>query len=248
MTSKTGIRNNNPVRLALLLGLTAVVSISAMAKNRFPEFSAFYKAYKAGIKLAESRVMLRRAGNGYKYISVTEPGGIVSLFRKDVVTETSIWNYDKNNKVKVSEYTFKHMKGKKRKKYRHVRFNWKDMTAVSQTNQHTWNLKLNGATYDQFAVQLAVMQDLKNTGATLTYAIARDNRLRTYTFEVVRKEKIRVPAGTFETVVIKRVRKKKKKTTYMWCAPKLGYLPVKVKHVEKSGSSAYMELVKVSGF
>jgi hypothetical protein len=55
-----------------------------------------------------------------------------------------------------------------------------------------------------------------------------------------------VPAGTFETVKITKVRKNKNRETFIWCAPALNYLPVRIWQREKDDIEYESELAEFS--
>jgi hypothetical protein len=63
---------------------------------------------------------------------------------------------------------------------------------------------------------------------------------------VVGKETLELPAGTFETVKILRLRENKKRETLVWCAPALNYLPVRIWQREKDDVEYESELEEFS--
>ena len=58
-------------------------------------------------------------------------------------------------------------------------------------------------------------------------------KIKTLTFAKQGKEKIKTPAGTFNTVKIQVVRNSNKRNTTLWLAEELDYMPVKIRHNEK---------------
>jgi len=239
------------MRKILALMITSLVTFTmanaSSDSNSIPNFNAHYKIYKGGIKAAKAHLSLKKNGNQYVYKSVTDLAGIFSLLKKQVRTEISNWEYDANKQIKVRDYSFTHMKGKKRKKYRTIKFDWTKNQALNKFKQQKITVKLKPGAIDKFTLQLAVMRDLKQNKKTLDYTIVDDGKLKHYHFTILGYENIKTPAGTYKAIKIKRERKKKKRTTYMWCAPKLHFLPVKILHVEKSGSKASMELSSITG-
>jgi len=215
--------------------------------NALPDFDAHYKLYKSGLNAATTHLSLRQSAGQYIYKSNSKTAGLVSVFRNDTISEISHWKFNKKNQIIVSDYTYKHMKGKKRKKYRNVRFNWSENIAINKYKNQTKSVKLKPTSIDGFTLQLALMLDLKKNKKQLDYLIVDDGRIKNYHFSIIGKEQIKTAAGTYQTIKLKRVRKNKKRTTYMWCAPKLNYLPVKIQHVEKNGSKFGMELTSVKG-
>jgi hypothetical protein len=63
---------------------------------------------------------------------------------------------------------------------------------------------------------------------------------------VVGEETLELPAGTFDTVKITKLRSNKKRETYIWCAPALNYLPVRIWQREKDDAEYLSELESFS--
>jgi hypothetical protein len=54
-----------------------------------------------------------------------------------------------------------------------------------------------------------------------------DEKIRTYTMAITGREKIRIPAGEFDAIVVERIDDPKKIAKF-WVAPELDFMPVKV--------------------
>lgn len=214
--------------------------------NTFPDFNAEYKVNKGMLK-ATTKLSLQKNKDFYVYKSESKIGGVISWIRSDIITRISNWQFDQSGRIKVKDYTFKHMNGKKRKKYESVHFDWKTQKAANEFKSRIETVTLQPDTLDQFTLELALMRDLKNNKKQLDYSIIDDGKIKHYHFIREGMEDVQTPAGKFKTVKIKRIRKKKNRVTYMWCSPKLGYLPVKIQQTEK-GDKHISELTKVSGF
>ena len=214
-----------------------------------PDFTAKYTLYKAGLRAAVSTVTLKRTGPAtWSYTSNASPVGLVSVFRSDKIHEQSLWSLVKNN-IQVNEYTFSHKRGRKQKKYNHLAFNWKNNTAASQIKDSKKTIKLSPGALDKFTLQLRIMRDMtKNGKPAPSYSVTHKHQLKNWVFTLSGTEKVKTAKGTLDTVIIKRSRKNKKRTTYMYLAKKYNYLPVKIKHVEKNGSKFYMVLTGLTGF
>ena len=116
---------------------------------------------------------------------------------------------------------------------------------VSNTVEgHTWEMEIPQNALDKLVVQIAVMMDLAAGKKELVYDIADGGKLKEYRFAVVGKENIRVPAGEFEVLKIERIRKDNDRTTYLWCAPSLNYLPVRIEQIEHEDGVTYLSELK----
>ncbi len=228
--------------------LSLVISTGYSAKAPFPDFTAKYTLYKAGLRAAESTVTLKRTGpTTWTYSRKASPVGLVSIFRSDKIVDISHWALV-NGKIKVNDYTFSHKRGRKQKKYNRLVYNWKAHTAASQIKDSRKTIKITSNAIDKFTLQLRIMRDMiKNGKPASSYAVTYKHKLKSWVFTISGKEKIKVGNKMVDTIIIKRTRKNKKRTTYLYLAPKHYFLPVKVLHVEKSGSKFYMILTKLTG-
>jgi len=80
-------------------------------------------------------------------------------------------------------------------------------------------------------------------------SVADGGSVSRYTFAVVGRERIKVPAGEFDTVRVARVKDgpEDKRSSEMWLAPSLGYIPVRMLATDKDGSQLDQVATKISG-
>lgn len=79
----------------------------------------------------------------------------------------------------------------------------------------------------------------------LVVTVVDDDRIKQYTLAVVGEETVEVPAGSFKTIRVERI-KDPKKTTRFWVAPDLGYRLVKVEQQRKDDPVLGFELKAIS--
>ena len=236
------------MRIPVLLAGLFAVSTLVHADPVFKPFEADYVLHKGSVKAATSKIKLSVSGNQYEYSRQGSTAGLVSMFSSIAQQETSEFTLTAQGQIQVSEYHQQQTKGgKKTKKSTSILFDWTKRIAVHTKKGQSHNVALGDEALDPFAVELAMMRDLKKSHQLPTYSIVDSDKIVPYKFEILGEESVTTPAGTFTTLKIKRERENKKRTTYIWAAPKLGYLPVKVEHVEKDGSSFSSVLTRVSG-
>ncbi|VAW77661.1 hypothetical protein MNBD_GAMMA12-991 [hydrothermal vent metagenome] len=233
--------------ISTLLSLIASTGF-ATDKAPFPDFTAEYTLYKAGLRAAVSVVTLKRTSpTSWSYKRKASPVGIVSVFRSDKISDHSDWSLV-NNAIQVKQYTFSHKRGSKQKKYNRFVYNWKTNTASSQVKDSKKTIKITPVAIDKFTLQLRIMRDMAQNGKPAAqYFVTDKHKLKSWVFTISGKEKIKIGKEMLDTVILKRTRKNKKRTTYLYLSKKYRYLPVKVLHVEKNGSKFYMLLTKLSG-
>jgi hypothetical protein len=83
---------------------------------------------------------------------------------------------------------------------------------------------------------------LANGETDISFDVADGGKLKVYRYRVVGADTIEVPAGTFRTVKVARVRDNSRRETYIWCAPALHYLPVRIWQRETDDSEYQSDL------
>jgi len=224
---------------AILLLMTWLVPAGIVLADLPPAFKAVYRARKAGMTLGEVTVSLHYDKDQYRYEKRTVTKGLLSIFRKDIITELSI-GLVKGDKLQLSSYDY-HLDRKKKSRWTSIR-----MSGNKATGQHRgqqYNLEVPAGILDRASIELALMRDAaENPSAPMSYPIVDKGTLKTYLFEKAGNRKVNVPAGNFECVEYRRGHKSDKRSTSLCLAPEASYLPVYATHSEK-GTKFFLELV-----
>ena len=70
-----------------------------------------------------------------------------------------------------------------------------------------------------------------------SYHIADGKGISHHRYQLKGRERIRTPAGEFDTVHVERVREPNEKdSAELWLAAELGYIPVRLLDIEKDGT------------
>lgn len=233
-------------RLPAALGLAALLAAGpgALAKVQdLTEFRAHYSAHKGSFRIAESVVELQRTGvEQFVYRSETRPVGLLAVFRDDVVTERSVLTLHRG-RLRPLRYSYIHKHSKKDRDVT-LQFDWSERQVANTAKGHTWTMPVPEGTLDKFTVRLAVMRDLAaGTQPPLEYDIADGGKLKHWRFALLGRERVETPAGVFEAVKLQRLRERDvDRETYMWCAPELGYMLVRLEHIDEDGARYHLEL------
>lgn len=227
-----------------LLCLAALAPAAPLrAENVPPDFQSLYTISINDFAIGESRLDLEAQANGrYRYRSDTHSVGFARLFRSDRVQESSLFVLHRG-RIRPLEYRFDHT-GSKKGRHAFLDFDWKARKVANTVEGHTWEMEIPSNALDKLVVQVAVMMDLSAGKEQLTYAIADGGKLKEYHFAIVGRETVKVPAGEFEVVKIERLRKDNDRTTHLWCAPALGYLPVRIEQIEHEDGVTYLSELK----
>lgn len=231
--------------LAALLIILCGCPEPAQAITAVPAFEATYKIKRSGFSLGKTRLRLEVAADGhYVYDSRTELTGIVSWFRKDRVHESS-QGIMTDKLIRPQHYRFRRTGGEK-DKHAEITFDWEARQVENRVDGTPWKMDIPEGTLDKLIVQIAMMRKLQEKLADQHFRIADGGKLKDYRVFIRAHEILDLPAGRFETVKIEKEPENRKRKTYLWLAPELGYLPVQIMRQEKDGSVYYSRLEEVS--
>ena len=235
-----------PLTVLLLLCGTAS-ALAAPGARELPErFEATFVLEAAGTKIARTHWSLAPGPNGtYVSMSRTEPAGVFSLIRNEARVERSEWTYE-GDWLQPLAYRYERT-GRKAREIE-IEFDWEANVARHDSLGAAWRLPVPPGTMDKFNYIFAMMRDLSRGKRRVEYTIADGGRrLKHYVLAGIGEERIETALGTFDTTVIRRERKNGKRQTTLWCAGELGFLPVKIVHVERDGKSITLHIESLSG-
>lgn len=232
-------------KLLISLLLPALLLGGGRADAMPKDFSASYKLSRGSMKIGYSSIELVTDKNGdYTYKSSSWPVRWVGWLLKDKLYETSKGKITTQG-IRPDSYSYLRTGGSKEREAK-LAFNWEEMTVENNVEDSRWKMDIPAGTLDKLVSLLGMMIALANDQTDISFNIADGGKLKDYRFRVVDEETIEVPAGTFRTVKITRLRDNNKRETYIWCAPELDYLPIRIWQREKDDSEYQSDLEKFS--
>lgn len=125
-------------------------------------------------------------------------------------------------------------------------FDWKANTLTMQYKGERKTEPLQPDGQDRLSFLLALSL-LPGKAQTASYHIADGKGISHHRYQVQGAERIKTPAGEFDTVRIARLREPNEKdSAELWLAAELGYIPVRLLDIEKDGTSYEQLAVRVS--
>ncbi len=218
----------------LFIGLFIVLyQLPAIAENDFPPpFTANYSLSIRGVQIAEgSRTLRQEKGDIWKFSSTSHTIGLMSYVRKTRIDETTTFKL-LAGKIQPQAYFYQQMNGSKIKKVE-ISFDWNKNIIYGSDNNGQWEVPLEVGILDKLLYQLIVMQDLQQGKRNLKYKVVDKGKVKTYIPNFMGKESIKTGQGSLETLKYQKVASDGERSTTLWCAPKLHFLPVQVEHDEK---------------
>jgi hypothetical protein len=230
------MRNCRQAAAALLLSSGFLQPVLVPAADLPPApapFVAVYEVRTGGIGVGS---MTRRFqiddGNHYRFESVVESTGLVALLKPLRIEETSEGNWTAEG-LRPARYAYARRAGKKIKQSS-IEFDWPGSRAVATVNGTPVDFDLSAGTIDKLSYQLALMQDLAAARTGLAYRIADIGKTKDYVLAQRPREKVQVDGQGYSTIPVEYARDDGR-STVLWCAESLGYLPVRIEYTEKDG-------------
>jgi hypothetical protein len=236
----------------LLAGMVAVALVgsapaSADTSNTATPlaFSARYAVVRAGFTLGWSRMSLTPQNDGrYLYETLLWPNRLLALFHDEQVRESSLWVVN-NGRIRPLKYHYRRIGGKNEREATLI-FDWERRRVINRVQGNPWRLSVPDNTLDRLSAQFALMQDLAKGESRVTYFVADGGRLRRFEFGIVGEDRLETDIGTYHVVKVKRLNAGKR-STVLWCAPDLNYLPMRIDQVEKDGATYRMLIRSLQG-
>lgn len=232
------------LRLAACLTLLAGAAAAAAAYEP-PSFVARYDVHHSGAKVAETTLSVHEDDEAgiWEIRSVTEPRGLAALIRFGDVVEVSRFVVDGDTLVPRA-YRFDDGTRKGRRNSA-IEFDWAIGSALSRYKGVDAALPIDGGEMDRLLLQLAVMRDLARERLPASYALIDRNERKRYEFTLIGRERIKTPAGRFDTVKVRRQRPGSTRATIVWASRDHDFLPVKMVQLKDDRPNAVLTLVRL---
>lgn len=232
-------------RLSGLLLLAALIASTTLLAGDLPDFEASYILKRGSLRIGSSNIEFRSSSDGsYVYESHSWPTRWVAWLLKDRLHESSRGNII-DGSLRPDAYHYLRTGGS-REREADLSFDWQQKLVKNRVEGSLWEMEIPRGTIDKLASQLGMMLALRQDKDDVTFQVADGGRLKEYRFKVIGQETVAVPAGSFETVKITRLRDNKERVTHVWCAPELNYLPVRIFQRETDGAEYTSDLESFS--
>lgn len=194
-------------------------------------FVANYSITWHGMSAGTTQVKLERLADGrWSYSSQSTARG---LFRLAVPAELSSRSVFRIVDDKVLPETFVTWDGAKDdEKDQNIVFDWSTGRARGVAEKKKVDLPIQPGVLDTLSVQVALMHALLGGRTPDRFVLLDKDRVKEYLYTTQGRERVQTDVGTHDSVIFRSSRPTSKNGTYFWCAPELGYLPLKVERRE----------------
>ena len=209
---------------ALAVGADEAARADASVATYTATYRVEYKGKEAGV----SEWSVRDVGDGrYEFQARITPKGMLKLVRPKPTIERSQFRVEGSH-FRPLEYWYEDGSRSGEGNW-HVVFDWQRRIATVTTTEARRELAVPDVAIDIGTLKAAVMRDLAGTkGAPGPYEIADQDGVFTYEYTDSGPATLQTGVGSLETQLFVQRRAGSSRSTWLWAAPTLGYLPVRV--------------------
>jgi hypothetical protein len=220
------------LRRIAIPAVLAALSVGGYASaEELAPFEASYAWSWHGATVAESTLKLeRRGGNTWVYSSTSEPRGLGRLYPLHPRLSSVLRLTDHG----VEPQNF-HADAGSEDRDANVDFNWESGRATGTYEGVKLDLPIKPGVQDDLSVQIALIVDLLHGRTPDTLWLIDKNSVRDYHYQREGTVTLDTPLGSVATVIYSSQHTSSPRITRFWCAPSLGYLPMRVeqKRIDK---------------
>ena len=212
----------------ILFYLIVLLATSAAAQTKptpglLTPHSAEYKVRMSGLS-GRLNTTLLPTPEGFEARHIVRPSGIARIFSSGTIDETASFVA---NPTGVSPLRYRSNDELTRDKTRaDIRFDWAAGLAVGTLNEQPFEREIDGLAHDRVSIQYELMRDLLSGAASAEYQLFETDEMKQLEVEIVGEREVSVGAGRFDVVGIRHRSTGSSRTTTLWCAAELDYLPV----------------------
>jgi hypothetical protein len=213
-----------------ILPLLALYAAPLQAEPLLTPHKATYKI-KISVLGGQLDTELRQTATGYSATHIVEPTGMSRMLSRGSIAETSDFDSAADG-VRPREYVSDDTLSREEEHAR-IHFDWDTGEARGTVNGNEVVSVIDGLAHDRVSIQYELMHDLISGNASDKYTMFEIDRLRPVNVQVIGEKTVKVPAGEFQVIGVQHQAEGSKRVTTLWCAAKLGYLPVIIEQHRK---------------
>ena len=197
------------------------------------EFSANYVLKMFGIAIARITYSLEHTESGLSITQSTRPAGIAALLRTDIIDVHSDM-ITSNGEVLLVNYDYKHRDDEKDRDVS-FKINWQQNNNFGMTGNVTGiyegkiiDITIDSPVWDPLSIQVPIMIDANKSMPPHVHGLFVKGEFKYYLFENHGIENIKFGGKQFSAVKIVGKETERDRAMYVWLAPELNNIPVKI--------------------
>jgi hypothetical protein len=208
-----------------LLALLATLAGATASADELRPFQASYDWIWHGMTVAVSKLQLEQQDKKWVYRSRSEPRGLGRMFSERPVQE-SVLEVTPDG---VHPLSYKANAGTpSTKRDANIQYDWQNNRVTGVNEDAKVDIPIPPGIQDDLSVQIALMVALMNGHTPDKFSLLSGNSVREYRYSRDGEETLSTPLGTIPTIIYRSEKQYSPRVTRFWCAPSLGYIPLKV--------------------
>lgn len=229
---------------ALLCAATLLPQIAAA--DELKPFKATYEIAWHGITGGEAEIHLEQLPDGrWSYHSQTSPRGLARLFKPAELSmsQRSVFRFQYDRLVPES---FTADDGTANdSKDQDLTFDWVAGRVRGVAERKAVDLPTQPGLLDELSVHVALMHALAAGRVPEGFVMLDGDQVKDYLYTSEGEERLKTEVGEYDTVIFRSSRPDSHKGTWFWCAPELGFLPIRIERREGKNVTLSMRLETV---
>lgn len=211
--------------LAFLLCVVATATNQVAGADELKPFEASYAWIFHGMTVAVSTLKLDQHQDTWVYASKSDPRGIGRMFSERPTQQSTL----RVTESGVRPLSYNADDGtSSTKRDADVKFDWEHNRATGIYEDTPVDMPLQPGIQDDLSVQIALMVELLAGRTPDQFQMIDKNTVREYRYTREGEESLSTPLGTLATVIYSSQKKGSPRVTRFWCAPSLGFIPLRV--------------------
>lgn len=207
------------MKRAIALGLLCLAAATAAPAAELAPFKATYAFRYRGMSAGGGELRLQQLPDGrWSYESVVRARALllVRINRESTSTFRIV-----DGKVVPEQFVSDEHDQK-------IHFDWAAGRVTGTVGRKNVDLPTQPGLLDPQSVQVALMQELLSGRMPARFVLIDEDRIKAYRYSVEGSEVMDSALGQHRVDIFSSRRPNSNKATYFWCAPDLGYIPLKV--------------------
>jgi hypothetical protein len=226
MSTARAVRSVRPTLrlLAAAVGIFGPAAATMASAEDLEPFEASYAWSWHGATVAISRLKLEHHdGDSWVYSSTSEPRGLGYLYPMRPALRSTL----RISAQGVQPLSFK-ADGGGVDHNADVTFDWSAGRASGVYEGVTVDMPIKAGIQDDLSVQIAMMVELLHGRTPEHLSIIDKNSTREYRYQREGAQAIETALGRIDTVIYSSQHQGSPRVTRFWCAPSMGYLPLRI--------------------
>lgn len=190
-------------------------------------FTASYSVTWRGMSAGRSQLHLERLPDGkWRYESSNQARGVFRIALPGELSQRSVFEIHEGA-VRPLNFTADDG-GEGASRDAELTFDWNAARVTGTAGGKRVDLPLEPGLQDGMSIQASLLHALLNGRTPERFLMLDGDRVKEYIYTREGEQRLDTAVGTHHTVVFRSARPGTRRGTLFWCAPVLGYLPVRV--------------------